>query len=215
MTLMGWIAELPPSVVPMIVGLALVAESGLLVGVVLPGASLVIGLGVLTGTGLVPMPTAALTVAVATVLGAALGHRAALQSGSGLLLATNGRLGRRLPERARNLINRSASPWADVIGRRPVHAAATAQFIAGARTLAPRIAARTGVPLFTMLRGTVPAALLWSWGLVLAGATAGASLPLLRGMVALVGLPLVVAVTWLLHRRRRGTPAAPPDAVAG
>ena len=199
---MDWLSSLPVCTVPVVVALVLVAESGLLVGLVLPGSSLVIGVGVLAGAGLVPMPVAALTVATATVAGAALGHRRAARAGSGTLLPTGGPLGQLLPARMRELVDRSAGPWSDAIARRPVRVAGMSQLLTGSRTLAPRIAAQAGVPLPTMLRGTVPAALLWSWGLVGAGTAAGAAAPLLNGMVALAGVPVVVAVTWLFLRRR-------------
>ncbi len=205
----GWVGSLPSCVVPALVALVLVAESGLLIGLVLPGASLVIALGVLAGAGVVPVPVAAMTVTAATVVGGALGHCRASRAGSRAPLPTGGRLGRLLPQRVRSLVDRSASPWADASARRPVRTAAVSQLVTGSRTLAPRIAARTGVPLTTMLRGTVPAALLWAWGLVAAGAAAGAAAPLLNGMVAVAGVPVVVAVTWLLLRRRTRAALAP------
>jgi membrane-associated protein len=128
----------------------------------MPAASLVLGLGVLAGTGAIPFPVAALSAAAATVLGAALGHRTACRHGAGSLLPAAGVLGRLLPERAAHAAERLPTPWIEAIGRRPVRAAATAQFVAGGRTLAPRIAAQAGCPLATMLRGTLPAALAWS-----------------------------------------------------
>ncbi|WP_324276774.1 serine hydrolase [Blastococcus brunescens] len=194
--------------------LVLVAESGLLVGLVLPGSSLVIGLGVLAGAGLVSVPVVALTATAATVAGAALGHRCGSRVRSAPLLPTGGRFGRLLPERVRHLVERSASPWTAAVAGRPARMAALAQLITGSRTLAPRIAARTGVPLPTMLRGTVPAALLWSWGLVGMGAAAGAAVPVLRDTVALAGLPLVIAATWLLLRRRERPAVATGDRAA-
>ena len=169
----GWVGSLPSCVVPALVALVLVAESGLLIGLVLPGASLVIALRVLAGAGVVPLPVAAMTVTAATVVGGALGHCRASRAGSRAPLPTGGRLGRLLPQRVRSLVDRSASPWADASARRPVRTAAVSQLVTGSRTLAPRIAARTGVPLTTMLRGTVPAALLWAWGLVAAGHCGG------------------------------------------
>ena len=63
--------------VPVVVAVMLLAESGLIIGLVLPGSSLVLGFGVLAGAGLVPLPVAALTVSAATVGGAALGHHRA------------------------------------------------------------------------------------------------------------------------------------------
>jgi membrane-associated protein len=216
----GWMGSVPALAALLLVALVLLAEAGLLIGVVLPAASLVLGLGVLAGAGLLPLWAAAATAAGATVVGAALGHRAAARDGAGhllpaggllrRLLPAGGLLRRLLPARAVRVVDRSAAGWAEVIGRRPVRAAATAQFVAGARTLAPRLAGMTRVPLRTVLRGTVPAALVWSSALVAAGAAAGAALPWLRGAVTLVGVPLVVAASGLLLHRRRARPLGRP-----
>jgi membrane-associated protein len=70
---------------------------------------------------------------------------------------------------------------------------AAAQFIVGARTLAPRLAASAGVPLATMLRGTAPAALVWSSALVATGALTGAALPPVRDLLTVAGIPLALA----------------------
>ncbi|SOE02423.1 DedA family protein [Blastococcus haudaquaticus] len=184
------------------VALVLVLEAGLLIGVVLPAGSLVLGLGVLGGIGALSLPLVVLSVAAATVLGAALGHHAVRRRSAGGSSGGAG-LGRHLPTRVLRLVDRITTPLGDVIGRRPVRAAATAQFVAGARTLAPRLAASAGVPLATMLRGTAPAALVWSGGLVTTGAFAGAAMPLVQDLLAVVGIPLVlVAAASLLVRRR-------------
>ncbi|MGK5170237.1 hypothetical protein [Geodermatophilus sp. CPCC 205761] len=192
---------------PATVALVLVLEAGLLIGVVLPAGSLVLGLGVLGGVGVVSLPLVALVVAAATVLGAALGHRAVRRRPDGGPLVAGGLLGRRLPARVTRLLDRTTTPWREAVGRRPVRAAATAQFVVGARTLAPRLAASAGVPLATMLRGTAPAALVWSIALVTTGALAGAALPLVRDVLTVAAVPLALAAaTWLLVRRLR--PAA-------
>ncbi len=194
-----------------VVALVLVAEAGLLVGVVLPAGSLVLGLGVLAGTGAVSVPLTALSVTVATVLGAALGHRLSLHRSDGGLPTAGGVVSRRLPAPARRLIDRTTAPWREAIGRRPVWAAATAQFVVGARTLAPRLAATAGVPVATMLRGTAPAALVWSSALVTSGAFAGAALPLVRDVVTAAGILLVgVSGGWLLLLRRARSRANRP-----
>ena len=150
------------------------------------------------------------------MLGAVIGHRAAVRDGAGHLLPAGGLLRRLLPQRAVRVVDRSGAQWAEIVGRRPARAAAAAQFVAGARTLVPRLAAVTGVPLPTVLRGTVPASLVWSSALVAAGATAGAALPWLRGTVTVAGVPLVVAATGLLVLRRRAqatSAARPADGV--
>jgi len=71
------------------------------------------------------------------------------------------------------------------------------------------------VPLATMLRGTVPAALVWSSSLVAAGATAGAALPMVRGVATAAGIPLVIVATWILLRRRAAARLPSPGQRAG
>jgi membrane-associated protein len=209
-----WIGDVPTAVVPALVAVLLFAESGLLIGVVMPAASLVLGLGVLAGAGSIPVPVAALVAATSTVAGAAVGHLTATRYGARSLVPESGVLRRLLPARAASVADRLSAPWVESVGRRPVRAAATAQFVAGGRTLAPRIAAGAGVPLTTMLRGTLPAALVWSSSLVTAGALASAALPFLRTALALAGVPLVVAATLVLVRRRAARPSGQPSVVA-
>ncbi|WP_222193048.1 DedA family protein [Modestobacter italicus] len=191
-----WAADVPAVLAALLVAVVLIAEAGLLIGLALPSTSLVLGLGVLAGAGTLPPPVAALSAAAATVLGAALGHR----TGGG-----PGTIGARLPARLAAVGDRLLTPWVEAVGRRPVRAAATAQFVGGARTLAPRAAAQAGVPLATMLRGTVPAALVWSTSLVLAGSLATSVVPLLQDATALLGVPVVVIATCVLLRRRATT----------
>ena len=80
-----------------LVAVVLVAEAGLLIGVLLPAGSLVLGLGVLAGTDAVPGTLVALSVAGATVLGAVLGHRLALRQSDGALPSAASMVSRRLP----------------------------------------------------------------------------------------------------------------------
>lgn len=188
-----WAADVPAVLATLLVVVLLVAEAGLLIGLVLPSSSLVLGLGMLAGAGTLPVSVAALSAAAATVLGAALGHRTG-----------GGPVGALLPARLAAVAQRLFTPWVDAVGRRPVRAAAAAQFVGGARTLAPRAAAQAGVPLSTMLRGTVPAALVWATSLVLAGSLAASVVPLVQDASVVLGVPVVVAATVvLLHRRRR------------
>jgi len=197
-----------------LVAVVLVAEAGLLIGVLLPAGSLVLGLGVLAGTDAVPGTLVALSVAGATVLGAVLGHRLALRQSDGALPSAASMVSRRLPAPAGRLVERMTAPWQEAVGRRPVLAAATAQFVPGARTLAPRLAASGGVPVATMLRGTVPAALVWAGALVASGALAGAALPLVRDVVTAGGVLLLAGVIGsglLLRRRARSRGMAGAD----
>ncbi|WP_438940632.1 hypothetical protein [Geodermatophilus maliterrae] len=200
----AWMGDASAVAATLLVVVLLTAEAGLLIGVLLPSSSLVLGLGALAGAGAVPTSVAALSAAGATVLGAALGHRTATQGGGGALLSTDGIIGKLLPARIRAVGDRLSAPWVDAVGHRPVRAAAAAQFIAGARTLAPRIAAQAGVPLPIMLRGTAPAALLWSSSLVATGALASSALTRLNDAVAMLSVLVVVGATGVLIHRRKG-----------
>lgn len=214
----AWLGSVPMVAAPALVALVLLAEAALLIGVLLPAASVVLGLGVLVGAGAVSFPVAVLSVAAATVLGAALGHRAGLRHGRRPLALPDGRVRRALSRRVAQPAAQLAQPWVAAVGRRPLTAAAAAQFVAGGRTLAPRIAAQAGVPLATMLRGTVPAALVWSTLLIATGAFAATALPLLNAGLALLGIPVLVTATWVVVRRRSprtlANAAHPPDRAA-
>ena len=195
--------DAPAVAATLLVVVVLTAEAGLLIGVLLPSSSLVLGLGALAGGDLVPMSIAALSASTATVLGAALGHRIAARSGVGASSAAGGIIGR-LPTRIRTVGDRLLTPWIDGVGRRPVRAAGAAQFIAGARTLAPRVAAQAGVPLPVMLRGTLPAALLWSSSLVATGALASSALTSSDNALAMLSVLVVVGATGTLVHRCKG-----------
>lgn len=197
----SWMGE-APVVATLLVASVLAAEAGLLIGVFLPSSSLVLGLGVLTGGDVVAMSVAVLSASTATVLGASLGHRAATRSREGAPPAA-GRIIGLLPPRVRAGGDRLLIPLADAVGRRPVRAAAAAQFIAGARTLAPRVTAQANVPLAVMLRGTMPAALLWSSLLVSTGALAPSTMARLDDVIPMACVLVVGATAVLVHRRRR------------
>jgi membrane-associated protein len=199
----NWSCVMPAGAVLAPAAAVLLAESRLLLGLVLPAASLVIALGVLAGVGIVPAPAAVVTVTLATVLGAALAHRAVEGGDADPLVPVGGRLRRVLPPRVVGFVDGVVEAWAAALGRRPVGAAALAQWVTGARTLAPRLAARAGVPLGTMLRGTIPAAILWSSVLVTAGAIGGTALQVARGPVAVAGIFILLLAGWFLGRRRR------------
>lgn len=217
------LGEAPAVATTLLAVVLLTAEAGLLIGVVLPSSSLVVGLGALAGAGTMAPSVAALSAAAATVLGAALGHRTAARSGGGACPPDDGITGRLLPAGVRALGNRVSAPWVDAVGRRPVRAAAAAQFFAVARTLAPRMAARAGVPLPVMLRGTMPAALVWSSSLVAIGALASSAATRLDNASALLGVLAVLTASGVLirrgvrqggGRRRRGQLHASPVVVA-
>lgn len=178
------LAGLPAPLVLLVVAVVLIAESGLIVGIVLPGATMALGLGLLSRLNEAGFLTAVLTVAGASLLGsqfAFLTARRREPAGFGLLR-----------RRAQPLLTRASS----LLSRRPTIGAAAGRFVGGVRTVVPVVAARAGVPYARFAAGDVPAALGWAFLLVGLGNVAGAALDEVRLAISLVGLPLVaVALT--------------------
>ncbi|MBN9790062.1 hypothetical protein DMP17_15845 [Pseudonocardia sp. TMWB2A] len=130
----------------LVAAVALVAESGLLVGVVLPGISVTVGLGVLAGTGAVPGVAAGATAVVAGAAGPSLGYWRARRGGPAAL-----RGGRGMPAAAARVLR--------LAERRPV----LGQWFAVVRTLVPRVTSRV-LPYHRFAAVSIPVAA--TWGLV-------------------------------------------------
>lgn len=132
-----------------IAAIVLAMESGLLVGVVLPGAPLVLGLGLLSRFGVVGFADAVLTVAAATLLGSQLAFLAA----------------RRRDPAGFGLLRRRAGPLltrAEVLVRRYPMGVAVGRLVGGVRTVTPVVAAHAGVRYRSFAAADVLAALGWA-----------------------------------------------------
>ncbi|MCP2164082.1 DedA family protein [Goodfellowiella coeruleoviolacea] len=212
----GFLVGLPAPVVLGLIGLLLMAESGLLIGVVLPGASTVLTLGLFARLGVVPLFAAVVTAVLATTIGSHAGFvRGQRRGQSGRGGWVDRLVERRLgPDRQERLLS--------LLRRRARVAVAVGQCLGVVRTLVPRLAGRAGVPYPRFALCNVPAAVLWGGGLVVLGYLAGAAYQQVEDVVGLLGLPLLVVVAvavlaWRLVRRRRrsgGQPVRPmsPDA---
>lgn len=189
-------AMLGPGVL-VVAALVLVAESGLLVGVVLPGISVNIGLGVLAGTGAVPAVGAAAAAVASSVAGPSVGYWRARLAGVGML-----RDDARIPLPARRILR--------IAGSRPATAVAVGQWFAVARTLVPRLAGHTlGYPRFALV--SVPVAVAWAavtfalGRLLVAGSAVAARLVSLQEALAWALLVvLAVGLLWTAVRVVRG-----------
>lgn len=147
-----------------VAALVLVAESGLLIGVVLPGISVTVGLGVLAGTGVVPAPAGGAAAVVAAVAGPSLGYWRARRHGIAGLREDG-----RVPAPVRRILALAQD--------RPGLAVLVGQWFAVARTLVPRLAGHTlTYPRFAAL--SVPVAAGWAL------ATFGLGLLLVTGSTA-------------------------------
>jgi membrane-associated protein len=183
-------ADVPVPLVLLVAAIMLVAESGLFIGVVLPGATVPLSLGVLSQLGSVGFVSAVLTVAAASLLGSQLSYLAA----------------RRRPPAGFGMLSRWAEPLvrraSTLLARRPAAGAAAGRMIGGVRTVVPIVAARAGVRNARLAAGDVPAALLWAAGLVGLGHGAGAALDEARLAVGLLGLPLLFAIASVYYGLR-------------
>ncbi|HEX5204627.1 MAG TPA: DedA family protein [Actinoplanes sp.] len=186
---------LPPILVYVVVGALVAAESAFVAGLVLPAATALIALGLLANAGTVPIGPA-LVVAVAAGL---IGGTAAFHSGRrrGPRLRT-GRLGQRVGEKRWDRAER-------LFARHGGRAVFLGQWIVGARTLVPRLAAVNGVPYRRFAVWHTPAAALWALWMVGASYLAGASYDLLvaragRAGGAVAVLAVLVVVLMLLGR---------------
>lgn len=181
----------PCWLVLLVAGVVIAAETGLLLGAVLPGASAVLALGLLAHAGVVPPVQAAATAALAAVVGThvgyGLGRRGDLPTGSVLHRPT---------QRALALFHR-VGPAAVCLG----------QWTVGVRTLTPRLARRCGMPYHRFARYSAPTAAVWGAGLVLLGSLAGnLSAPVLRWLG--YGPPVVLALVIAVAAWRRREPAS-------
>lgn len=195
----GFLDGLPAPLLLLALGVLLIAESGLAVGVFLPAATTVLGIGVLTRFDVVSEIAAICTAAVCSALGSQLGYlRGTLRTGPVW----------------RSVVRRAGHRRMDVLlaqlNRRASYTLAVCQCFGVLRTVAPRLAAKAGVSRVRHAASTVPAALVWAGGLVLLGRTAGEAYQQIEMAVGLAGLPLIcaaavciVATSWIRGKSKR------------
>ncbi|MER5390122.1 VTT domain-containing protein [Saccharopolyspora sp. NPDC002686] len=187
-----------PGPVALIAGvLVLFAESGLVIGVFLPGTGTVLALGWLAGQGVAPVWLAAVCAASATALGCQHGFYRG-RRGSLLRRELVKRLGEQRFERLVSALDSRAEVTVSV-----------SQCFAAVRTLVPRLAARTRMTHLRFTLCNLPVAITWATTLVLLGAWSGDAYERVEAIAGLAGLPVVgiaaaVALTvWWLRRRSR------------
>jgi membrane-associated protein len=175
----------------------LVVESGLLVGVFLPGDSLLFGAGLLVGTGRIDVPVAVL--AASAWLGAVLGD--------GLGYGIGRALGR--PWGHRGWGRRFVGAAERMYARHGWFAVVICRWYPGVRAIVPALAGvgRMHPVAFTLSNGI--GALLWAVGMVLLG-YAAASVPQVRdlalwAMAASIALTIGYGITAAVRRRQANT----------
>jgi membrane-associated protein len=185
------------------IGLALLifAESGLLIGIFLPGDSLLFAAGLLSAAGYMAYPPLVVVVTVAALLGDSVGYWFGANVGSNFLKRKNSRLFKR------EYLARTEQFYA-------AHGARTvilARFLPIVRTIAPILAGVARMRYAQFVSYNALGALLWGAGMVSAGyflgsVVPGASrylLPLSLLVVVLSFLPVVArgALAAFTHRR--------------
>ncbi|WTW96313.1 VTT domain-containing protein [Streptomycetaceae bacterium NBC_01309] len=192
---------MPAPLVLVLIGLAVTAESALLFGLVLPGSTLLLTLGLVTRLGEVPL-SAAIPVAIA----------AAVLGGQIAYLRGRHHTGKTRPGgRLHATIERAES----MVARHGVWSIAIAQWIAGLRTFTPRLAGRARVPYRVFGLTQVTVATVWAASFVSLGHFAGLAMQQRIGTAATVaGVVVVVAGLVVYAVRRRTVRAAPAPATA-
>lgn len=187
--LLAWLRVLPPAAVLITSAGLITAETALLIGVVLPGSSAVLALGVLARAGVVSPLIAAGAAAGAAVLGGQLAYVRGRRGGS--------RTPRRLyrPRQRAVRLLRAAGPVGLCL----------CQWLAGARTVAPRLAASAGIGYPTFAAASVPTATVWASTLVLVGYQASALGQQLYHWLGVLGAAVTAAIAaYLVLRPHRG-----------
>ena len=200
-TLLEALVGLQPAVLYLLTGLVVTLETSLLIGLVLPGDSVVL----LAGTTVTGPSRFAALVAVSTLgslLGESIGYLIGSRYGQRVRAS---RAGRRLGE----------DTWAraeSFLSGRGGRAVAAARFVAVVHAVVPVVAGSVGMPYRRFVGWSALGAAAWSATYVGIGALAGASwrqygerLP----MAALAVLALAALAAWLLRStRRRRRPAS-------
>lgn len=191
-----FLAGFPGLLALAVAAVVLFAESGLLIGVFLPGSGTVLALGWLAGHGALPVWAAAVVASAATIAGCQHGFFRGSHPG-----ALNRRLVDRVGERRLKRVE-------SAMGGRAKPTTAISQCFAVVRTLVPRLAGRAGMPYLHFTACNTPVGALWATALTLLGAYSGEAYTRVHTAAGLLGFPLVAvaalifALFWWSRRRR-------------
>lgn len=187
------LAGLPVPLVMGVVTLALAVEAGLMIGLILPGTSILLTIGFLAQREYLPLPAAIAAGVAGGVLGAQLGYWLG-RRGKGLSVAAKwtNRVAPKIWTRANALVA-DRGFWAVVSG----------QWLVSARTITPRVAGWVELPYRTFAMASLPSAAAWGtfWSLV--GFFVGQQVQrLINNAVGVVGVIVIVAMLLAFQLRR-------------
>lgn len=170
------------------------AESGLLVGIVLPGDSLLLAAGVFAGRGKLPIEWLLFLVIVAAIIGYEVGYNIGRRIGPKLFKRKDGFLFRE------EYMTRTEQ----FFGKYGAATLILARFIANVRTLVSAIAGASNMDRRKYTTYNIVGAFLWGGGVTLLGYWLGANVPNIDKFIlpaVIVALLLLYAVTlWHLAR---------------
>jgi membrane-associated protein len=175
------------------------AESGILLGIFLPGDSLLFAGGLLAGTGFFSFPLLVMLVVVAAILGDSVGYWFGAHVGQKLYDHPDSWFFKR------KYLTRTEAFYAKY-GTRAV---ILARFVPIVRTLAPILAGTGGMRYATFLRANIVGALLWGVGMTSLGYFLGSLIPesehyvipISLGIIFISFLPFLIEI--LRERRKR------------
>jgi membrane-associated protein len=184
----------------------MVAETGLLIGIVLPGDSLLFTAGLLCTTTAtnalhLSLPAVLLAASTGALVGAQVGYLLGRRAGPALI----DKPGR---PRLHQAVERCRA-WLQHYG--PAKAIVLARFIPIVRTVLNPLAGIVGVPVRTFTLAQIVGGLLWTVGVTLAGYALGSRIPnidtyLLPIIAAIVVVSLVPIALEIRRSRRAGGP---------
>ncbi|MFE3884873.1 DedA family protein [Streptomyces lydicus] len=165
-TFPGLLGQIPSAAAYTVLAAAIIAESVLLVGAVIPTLALMLTAGALARTGSMNLVWVIAVAAGAVMIGDALGHRTGHLLGNRL---RTGKLGRRIPasawQRAETLMNKRAGQTLLIF-----------RFVPVMRTLTPHLAGVVGLPYRHIAPYSALASVAWASAESGAGYTAAFSL---------------------------------------
>ncbi|MCK7626679.1 DedA family protein [Streptomyces sp. RS10V-4] len=191
------------------VAVVLFAETGLLVGFLLPGDSLLFTAGLLSAPGVggavhLALPQVLAAAAAGTLAGSQTGYWIGRRGGRALLARGRSRKLREGAARAEEYLARYGHAKALVLAR----------FVPVVRTVLNPLAGALDVPARTFALWQVTGGLFWTAGLTLAGYALGSSVPNVdRYLLPAVGLVVLASLTPIaleVRRARRRRPAGGP-----
>ncbi len=173
-------------------------ESGLLIGIFLPGDSLLFAAGLLSGGGALSFPLLAGIVALAAVLGDSVGYWLGVRTGGALMKRPDSRFFKR------EYLLRTKQFYEQYGGR----AVMLARFVPIVRTLAPLLAGAGAMRYARFLSYNILGGLLWGIGMLSLGYSLGAVIPgsehyLLPISLAIIAVSFLPVVTNFTRARTK------------